>query len=356
MLDRNREQQTSAITPVGTAILAAFTLVVVYLCWRMVAPFVNVLTWAVALAIMVNPVTQRLRRRWSETTTATLVVSLVVTVLILVGGFLSQRLINEVIRGQQTLRTSLQPGAWQRALATQPWLAAIWQWLGSRIDLPALAQQASAAIAPRLAAGVSASAVIISETAMSLFVLFFLVRDEEKLGNTLRGALPLTRAEIDEVWERVSSAIRASVYGRVLIGAIQGLLGGVIFFALGLPAPLFWAIVMGVLSMLPVVGAFVVWVPAAIFLLVTGHWVRAVILAAFAIGVIHTIDNVLYPILVGPRIGLHPIVLLIALLGGVVAFGAAGLILGPGLVALALALGDLWTHRATSEPLPAADG
>ncbi len=347
MPDRDRDvQQKHIVTPTGKWILLTITAIVLYLCWTMVAPFVSVLTWSIALAIMTNPLSRRLRGRFSNTVAALLVVSLVVVVL---GGllvFLSHRLINEFMRGQQALKGMLQPAAWQQAAESQPWLAGIWRWSAPRIDLAEIAQQASAVVAPRLAAGVGASAVLISQAAMSLFVLFFFVRDEEMLVAAVRRTLPLTQSEADTIWERVSSAIRASVYGRVLIGAIQGLLGGLLFWAVGLPAPLFWAVIMGALSILPVVGAFLVWVPAAGVLLVTGHWIKALIVVACGFVIIHPVDNVLYPLLVGPRMGLHPIVLLIAFLGGLIAFGAAGLILGPAIVALALALGGIWSQRA----------
>jgi predicted PurR-regulated permease PerM len=342
----SREEQQKAVTPTGTWILLVITAVVLYLCWTMVAPFVSVLTWSIALAIVTNPLSRRLRRRLPNTVVALLVVTLVVVVVAILAIFVSQGLVHEITRGQQALRGVLQPAALQRVVEQQPRIAGIWRWTAQRIDLAEIAQQASAAIASRVAAGVGASAVLFSEAAMSLFVLFFFVRDEEMLAGALRRTVPLTKREFDAVWERVSSAIRASAYGRVLIGAIQGLLGGVIFWAVGLPAPLFWAIIMGALSILPVVGAFVVWVPAAAVLLVTGHWIRALIVVGCGIAIIHPVDNILYPVLVGPRMGLHPIVLLIAFLGGIIVFGAAGLILGPAIVALALALGDIWRQRA----------
>jgi predicted PurR-regulated permease PerM len=194
--------------------------------------------------------------------------------------------------------------------------------------------------------------MLLSRALMSLFVLFFLLRDEELMVGAVRRLLPLTPGEIDLAWSRVSAAMRASVYGRVLVGIVQGVLGGIMFYALGLPAALFWTVIMAVLSMLPVVGAFVVWVPAALFLLLTGHWIQALILTIYGVGIIHTADNILYPVLVGPRMGMHPLVLFITLIGGVFAFGAAGIILGPAIAAVALALGDIWTRRRT----PLAEG
>jgi predicted PurR-regulated permease PerM len=328
--------------------LILITAVVLYLCWAMIAPFVSVLTWALALAIVANPLRRALQRKVSNASIASLIVLLAIVAVGVPAAFLSYRLLQEIVRGQQALRNALQATAWQQMLESHHWLQTIWGWIQPRVDFAQLAQQLSAAIAARIAPAVSRSATVISEWAMALFVLFFFVRDQEPLFGSFRKILPLSNEEADLAWERVSGAIRASLYGRVVIGLVQGALGGVIFYALGLPAALFWATVMAILSMLPVVGAFCVWVPAAGFLLITGHWVKAIVLVIYAIGVIHTADNVLYPLLVGPRMGLHPLVLLVAFLGGLIAFGAAGLILGPAIVALALALGEIWSRRAVA--------
>jgi predicted PurR-regulated permease PerM len=348
MLDHAPDAPGRAATSAATWILVLLTGIVLYLCWTMLAPFVSVLTWALALAIVANPLRRALQRKISNTSIASVIVLLAIVAVALPVTLLSSRLMHEILRGQQALRAALQAAAWQQTINAQPWLHSILTWVQDRVDFAQLAQQLSAAAAARIAPAVSRSALLISEAAMALFVLFFFVRDQEALLDSVRKLMPMTGQEIDIVWERVSGAIRASFYGRVIIGAVQGALGGVIFFALGLPAPLFWSVVMALLSMLPVVGAFCVWLPAAAFLLITGHWIRALILVIYAVSIIHTADNILYPLLVGPRMGLHPLVLLIAFLGGLIAFGAAGLILGPAIVALALALGDIWSRRAVA--------
>ena len=107
---------------------------------------------------------------------------------------------------------------------------------------------------------------------------------------------------------------------------------------------------MAVLSMLPVFGAFIVWIPASVILLASGHWVRALILIAGGVALIHPVDNIVYPLLVGPRLGLHPLVLFVAFLGGVIVFGAPGLILGPIIVTVATVLAEIW-HARTLEAM-----
>jgi predicted PurR-regulated permease PerM len=333
--------------PIGTAVLVLITALILYLCWTMVVPFISVLTWALALALVLSPLRGRLRRRLPDWLTALLLVSLVILVVALFAAFLSHRLLQEAAKAREAVQEFLQPSFRQHFLETQPRLALLWQWVEPRIDLPQIAQQIQGALAARVAPAVGASAMLLSRALMSLFVLFFLLRDEELMVGAVRRLLPLTPDEIDLAWSRVSAAMRSSVYGRVLIGIVQGVLGGIMFYILGLPAALFWTVTMAVLSILPVVGAFVVWVPAALYLLLTGHWIQALILTIYGVGIIHTADNILYPVVVGPRMGMHPLILFITLIGGVLAFGAAGIILGPAIAAFALALGEIWTRRRT---------
>jgi predicted PurR-regulated permease PerM len=119
----------------------------------------------------------------------------------------------------------------------------------------------------------------------------------------------------------------------------------VIFAIVGLPAPVFWGAIMSLLSMLPFLGSFVVWVPACAFLLLSGHWVPALIVAVWGIAVINPIDNFLYPILVGARLSIHPLVLFLAFVGGLIAFGPTGLVLGPCIIAFTSSLAEVWQGR-----------
>jgi len=133
---------------------------------------------------------------------------------------------------------------------------------------------------------------------------------------------------------------------------VQGFLGGVIFAAVGLPAPVLWGAVMSFFSTLPVLGAFVVWVPGCAFLLANGQWIRALIVLVWGLAIIHPADNILYPALVGARLGLHPLVLFVAFVGGLIAFGPSGLILGPCIVAFAAGMAEVWQARsAEMEPV-----
>jgi predicted PurR-regulated permease PerM len=156
--------------------------------------------------------------------------------------------------------------------------------------------------------------------------------------------------------------IRASVHGVLVIAVIQGSLAGLAFWVLGIPSPLLWTLVMIILSTIPIAGSFLVWIPAAIYLLATGHWVKALLLAAWCGGVVGSVDNFLRPKLVGGRAGLHELFIFFAVLGGLQVFGILGIILGPLTLAVTLALFEAFRRgeggsasAAPAAPTPAAN-
>jgi predicted PurR-regulated permease PerM len=138
--------------------------------------------------------------------------------------------------------------------------------------------------------------------------------------------------------------INASVYGVVFIAMVQGVLGGLAFWVLGLPSPILWGVVMAFVCMIPVAGSFLVWLPASVFLGLTGHWTRATLLALWGLLVISTIDNFLRPKLIRGRTRLHELFVFFAVLGGLQVFGLLGIVLGPVVLAIALALLDIFRH------------
>jgi predicted PurR-regulated permease PerM len=143
----------------------------------------------------------------------------------------------------------------------------------------------------------------------------------------------------------VADTIHATIFGTLAVAAVQGALGGLVFWWLGLPAPILWGAVMGLLAIVPVLGAFVVWLSAAIFLASSGQWGKAVFLTLWGTVVVGLIDNLLYPILVGKRLRLHTVPVFFAIVGGLAVFGAAGVILGPVILALTDAILEIWRRR-----------
>jgi predicted PurR-regulated permease PerM len=187
---------------------------------------------------------------------------------------------------------------------------------------------------------------------LTFYLLFFFLRDRVAALNAVRALTPLANQDIDRMFERVGDTIYATVYGTLAVAAVQGFLGGLMFWWLDLSVPLLWGVVMALLAVVPVLGAFVVWTPAAIYLALEGNWVDAVILAAWGMFVVGTIDNLMRPVLVGNRLKLHTVLAFISVVGGLILFGAAGLILGPVALTITMELLNIWRNRRVEPDAP----
>lgn len=171
------------------------------------------------------------------------------------------------------------------------------------------------------------------------------MRDRQSITQALCKLLPLANNEIVDLLKHISDTIHATVYGILAVAAVQGFLGGLIFWWLGLPAPLLWGAMMSLLAVIPVLGSSIIWLPAALFLAIEGNWQQAIILVLWGMLVVGTVDNVLRPILVGNRLKLHTLLAFMSVVGGLVLFGSYGLILGPVVLAITLFLISIWTIK-----------
>ena len=171
-----------------------------------------------------------------------------------------------------------------------------------------------------------------------LFALYYLFLDGEKFLKYVFRLSPLKNNEESLIWQRFLSVNHATIKGTIIIGIIQGILGGVTFWALGLGSPALWGVVMAIFSVLPLVGPVTIWVPAAIWLFLTGFWIQGIILIIVGSIIIGSVDNFLRPKLVGKDTALHPILVLIGTFGGIIAFGLLGFIIGPLIITIFLAL------------------
>jgi predicted PurR-regulated permease PerM len=178
-----------------------------------------------------------------------------------------------------------------------------------------------------------------------LYLLFFLLKDGSVLASRIQRAIPLSNEHKLELFDKFTTVIRATVKGNFLVAAAQGAMGGLAFWMLGIQAPLLWAVVMAFLSLLPAVGAALVWGPVALYLLVTGAIWKGVILIAFGVLVIGMIDNVLRPVLVGKDTKMPDYLVLISTIGGMAIFGLNGFVIGPVVAALFLALWDIFSTQ-----------
>jgi predicted PurR-regulated permease PerM len=180
-----------------------------------------------------------------------------------------------------------------------------------------------------------------------LYLLFFLLRDGAALSRRIQDAIPLPPEQERDLFKKFATVIRATIKGSILVAALQGALGGLIFWALGLHAPVLWGVVMGLLALLPAVGAGLVWVPAAVYLLATGSILQGVVLLVFGALVIGLVDNILRPVLVGKDTKMPDYVVLISTLGGIATLGLNGFIIGPVIAAMFIAAWAIFSDSVT---------
>ena len=340
------------------ALLIALT-IALYVCWLMLQPFFKVLLWAAVLAVVFYPMHRRIESRYGKPTMSAALSTLLVVVFILLPvTFITIAVVREL----SGAAASLPGGLSNFSISSLPVVGRVMDWAGQYIHVDREAAQRFVAERVEAWAAVLAGSTLmvvggavgaIVQIVLVVFTLFYLFRDGERIRQAAYELLPIRRVQAHDIALRTREVIGATVYGVLVIAAIQGTLGTIIFWILGLPSPLLWGVVMFFLSMIPMAGAFLVWVPAAAFLALTGSWVKAVILVAWGLLVISSIDNFLSPRLVGQRARLHELLIFFAVLGGLDVFGVLGLILGPVVVAVTLALIEMvrQTGQAPSETL-----
>jgi predicted PurR-regulated permease PerM len=329
-------------------ILSGLMLILIVVLALIAQPFVPALVWSLTLTVMFAPVERRLRARTGSPSLAAAITLLLAAIIVVIPlTLVASALLREIIAGAQTYGALFSPTAlrqaWPEAAA---FLGRFEQWF----ELEQVVQFATTRLGEFSGQVVQQSASGLVTLLLTFYFLFYLLRDRASALGALQRLVPLDGEEFHELVGKTSQTVFASVYATGAVAALQGLLGGLMFWVLDLPAPIFWGVVMGLLAIVPFLGAFVVWVPAALGLALAGDWGSALVLTVWGTLVVGLIDNIVYPILVGKRLSLHPMVSFIAIIGGLVLFGAHGIVLGPLVVALAQALLHIWRVRIAPAP------
>jgi predicted PurR-regulated permease PerM len=322
-------------------------------------PFYGAILWGLVVAILFNPLNLRIRRTLGQrknlasVATVLLVIVIVIVPLILISASLTQQatgFYRRVQSGELDLVLYL-----QHMLDALPgWTREILNYFGlndlaaMRSRLTDVLKQASQLIAASaLGIGLSAFDFVLSLGVM-LYLLFFLLRDGDGLLKRVRDAVPLHTEQKTLLMSRISLVVRATVKGGIAVAIVQGILGGFAFWLLGIPAPLLWTVVMAVLSLLPAIGAAIVWAPVALYLLAAGSIWQGLFLIGYGVVVIGLVDNLLRPFLVGKSTKLPDYVVLISTLGGIEVFGLNGFVIGPLIAAIFMVS---WETFRKTEPV-----
>jgi predicted PurR-regulated permease PerM len=323
-------------------------------------PFYGAVLWAVVVAVLFAPVHRRLLQSMQgrPSLAAAVTVLIIIAMVILPLTMIAASLVQEA----SSLFAKIQSGEYNLGSYLQRIFDALPAWATGLIERFNLTDLS--ALREKLTSGLMTGGQILAPQALSigmntfdfvirlgimLYLLFFLLRDGKELAEGIREAIPLRGEQKAALFTRFADVVRATVKGGILVAMAQGTLGGIAFWFLGIHAALLWAVLMAFLSLIPAIGATLVWLPVAIYFLATGAVWQGIGLILYGVLVIGLVDNLLRPFLVGKGSKLPDYVVLISTLGGIEVFGLNGFVIGPLIAAMFMVSWEIFSvSRRTS--------
>ncbi|MEW6131366.1 MAG: AI-2E family transporter [Acidobacteriota bacterium] len=332
---------------IGIIFLVTLALFAFYFCYIIAKPFLQPIITALVLAIAFHPVHIRVHKRVRNANLAALISTLLVILVIIVPTvLLGVAITRELTDTYKALsERSAEEGGWtpfimhllERPLA----------WVGKYVDLSEFNLRDALLSRLREISGflvnfargmVGNVTSLILNSVIAFFTLFFLFREGDHTRRRLAATIPLTHEQIEKLFADISRTITASIYGSLAVAIAQGSLTGVAFWVLGLPSPILWGVVTAIFSLIPMVGSGIVWLPAAILLILSGSYGKGIFLIIFGAAVIGTVDNIIRPYVMSGQADLPTLLLFFALFGGVQEFGIIGLFVGPIVLAISISV------------------
>lgn len=349
-----------------TVFLLLVAVLIGYLSFQIIQPFLGALAWAAILAIVFAPLHARVQAQIKNPDAAALLSTLLTTlVAILPLLFLVLAISREVALGVQQVRANAaRVNDWETTITQMRYVGPAWQWVQAHFKdfeddanamLSNAAQRAGSFAVNVFKGAISNISAFIFNLVLVAFTLFFFFRDGRALVDYLKRAVPIEDSAADEIGQVLADVVRASINGVVVISLIKGLLAGLAFWALGVPSPALWGAVGAVASLIPVVGIALVWIPAALVLWLQGFAVKALLMALWGATVLSLIDNILYPFLVRGQVRLHTLLVFFSAMGGLAVFGFLGFVLGPVITTLAVTLIQVASDYYATKPVVKMD-
>ncbi len=331
------------VRTIGPALLAA---VGMYLCYRLAQPCIPSLVWAGALALVFTPL-----HRWIETKVrkrnlaAAFSLVLIGLLVVVPATWFTQKVAEQTISVPENIQKQIAAGKWHISAEEHPHLAHFLASIERQVGFPDNSSTTTNWLKPILSRLVKESAVAAIQVCLTLYVLFYFLRDRIAVLRAIQRLVPLSESETDTLFSRVNATVHATLYGMLALSALQGVLGGLMFWYLGIPSPWFWALVAGLFAFVPVVDTLVLWLPAAVYLGLEGRWGEGLVVAGIGSLLVRALENFLYPVLVNHRLRVPSVSVFVALLGGLLLFGWSGLVLGPVILTVTSALLEICASR-----------
>ncbi|MDA8168389.1 MAG: AI-2E family transporter [Nitrospiraceae bacterium] len=320
-----------------------------YLTYNIIKPFITPILWAIVFSIVFYPV-YLVFVKWVRLKPVASLATLLLIMVVLLGpvSYVAYTLVSEL----QTIAQKAQSGGLTpQAFLENPKVAEIISYINSvyplkGFNLEEVIRRGVSSLGQNMAGLVSGGAKNILQGIgnfiLMLFSVFFLLKDGPDFIMKLRDYLPFSEKQKDRLLRQTKEMVVSTIFGGVLIALMQGIIGGLAFWAMGLSSPIFWGAAISIFSFLPLIGTAGIWAPAALYLLLTGKVMLGVIMILVGVLVISMIDNILRPYLIGGRMKMNTLVIFFSVLGGITVFGIIGFVLGPLTVALFLAVLEIF--------------
>lgn len=315
-----------------------------YLVFLIASPFWEPLAWSAVLAIFFYPIHVKILRKmkptWAAITSTLSVTLLLIVPALVVLVFTAREALEATSRLQHALAVHGQGPNEPLVMRIEEWalarLPASWRTVDVSDPLQQAAEKVASFLGSVFAGLVKNLVTFFVDLFILIFALFFMFRDGEAVVRGVRHLLPFDESIQADMLQESQELIFASVAVGLLVAAIQGLLGGVSFTLVGIGAPIFWGVLIAFFSLVPVVGSALIWGPASLWLLLTGHWGKALVVVGICGGISTVADNIVRPLLLRNRTRLNELLLFIGVLGGIETFGLLGLVVGPTIIAAAM--------------------
>jgi|TARA_B100001971_G_C18241956_1_gene571509 predicted PurR-regulated permease PerM len=333
--------------------------IAVWMTFLIVKPFMIAIITSVLIAYITYPLYSRIKKLIKNKNISSLIMALLIVIIITLPLFFILNVITKeayvgyILSKQKIVSGDIFPGACEDKTNIICSLSApIEEFISNprvRFYLEDTAQKVSSYIINSASSFLFSIPVMVLNFFIMIFIMFYLFRDGKAIFEKVENLIPLKGHHRKQVLKKINNVTYAVVYGQLLVAMVQGALGGLGFLIFGIPSPLLWGAVMALLALVPWVGTAIIWLPAALFQIITGYIqsdtgliTRGILLILYGALIVSTIDNILKPKLIGKKGGIHPILALIGVLGGLSVFGFIGIFIGPIILAIFMTLVQIY--------------
>lgn len=343
-----------------TSLFFLISAIFFYLFYELIIPFFAPICWAAVFVIIFFPLYEKLKAKIHSKRIASILMCLFILILIIGPiAYLLGALVGEAITAVTKVNAMIKSGEINNYVNLNlPWLDSIKEKLSQYYDLSKInvdniikesIQNVSSVILNQTSWLVGNATRLVFDFILMIFTMYYFFKDGERIIHKIKRLMPLTLTKTNATIKQLHDVIQATMYGSVVVALVQGLLGGILFALMGIPSAIFWGAIMAFLSIIPLLGAFIVYIPAGIILILGGSYFKGLFIIILGTVIISQIDNLIRPFLISGKTEMHPLLLFFAILGGIYMFNLLGAILGPLIAAVFVTLLNIFEYKLHPE-------